>query len=103
MRRRRAPSNSPASLLRRFGSSTVARFVLIRSLSGGRTFFPFVRPFFRLLPAYFRTSQALFRLSGPFSGSAKLYHFPRCSFQKLSSSASLSNNQPPRPPLPTPP
>src|SRR6202020_566913 len=31
MRRRSAVSNSPASLLRRFGSSTVARFVLIRS------------------------------------------------------------------------
>jgi hypothetical protein len=31
MRRRRAASNSPASLLRRFGSSTVARFVLIGS------------------------------------------------------------------------
>src|SRR5580700_6707285 len=29
MRRRSAVSNSPASLLRRFGSSTVARFVLI--------------------------------------------------------------------------
>src|SRR5580658_4802409 len=31
MRRRRAASNSPASALRRFGSSTVARFGLIRS------------------------------------------------------------------------
>src|SRR5580765_6520569 len=46
MRRRRAASNSPASLLRRFGSSTVARFVLIsrcargsRSLSLSAVFF----------------------------------------------------------------
>src|SRR5580698_3606340 len=35
MRRRNAVSNSPASALRRFGSSTVARFVLI-----GFVFFP---------------------------------------------------------------
>src|SRR5579864_8108435 len=39
MRRRRAVSNSPASLLRRCGSSTVARFVLIRSLPGAPDFF----------------------------------------------------------------
>ena len=53
MRRRNAPSNSPASLLRRFGSRTVARFVLISHC-----------------PA-FRTSS----LSRPFS-SALLYFIP---------------------------
>ena len=57
MRRRRAASNSPASLLRRFGSSTVARFVLIRSFPGLPGLYPF-RPF----------SAALFPFSPDFIG-----------------------------------
>lgn len=56
MRRRRAASNSPASLLRRSGSSTVARFVLIRSFArGSRTSSPFGR--LRLSYCFFRSFQ----------------------------------------------
>src|ERR1700738_4670136 len=61
MRRRRAVSNSPASLLRRLGSSTVARFVLIKSLAPcypGSV--PFASRFLRLLPASCRILLAFF-------------------------------------------
>src|SRR5437868_12196477 len=71
MRRRRAVSNSPASLLFRFGSSTVARFVLIRMLPGLRTF-PFGR-FSAALLWFCGTTQALTFFLPCFLGVGRFY------------------------------